>query len=62
MNRMLVKSACAMLNEADLPKKYWGDAILHAAHVVNRVPMCALKDNVTPFEAFTGNKPSVAHL
>src|ERR1700704_5210928 len=38
MNRTLVESARVMLNEANLPKKYWGDAILHTAHVVNRVP------------------------
>lgn len=51
-----------MLNDARLPKKYWGDAILYTAHILNRVPTRALKKNITPHEAFTGNKPSVAHL
>lgn len=62
MNRTLVESARALLSDASLPKKYWGDAILHVAHIINRVPTRALKRDVTPFEAYTGNKPSVAHL
>jgi hypothetical protein len=62
MNRTLVESARAMLNDAGLPKKYWGDAILHTAHILNRVPTRALKENLTPHEVFTGNKPSVAHI
>ena len=62
MNRTLVKSARSMLRDADLPDSYWGDAIFYAAHILNRVPTRAVHGNATPYELFTGNKPSVAHL
>ena len=62
MNRMLVEMAHAMLSDAGLPNAYWGDAILYATHILNRVPMCALDEDLTPHKAFTGNKPSVTHL
>ncbi|KAG1771369.1 copia protein, partial [Suillus placidus] len=52
----------AMLSEVGLLKKFWGDATLHAANIINRVLTRALKDNITPFKAFTGDKPSVSHL
>lgn len=62
MNRTLVECARAMLNDASLPNKYWGDAVLHAAHIINRLPTRALDSNTTPHEAYTGNKPSLSHL
>ena len=62
MNRTLIEMACAMLSDTGLPNAYWGDAILYAMHILNRVPTRALDGDLTPHEAFTGNKPSVAHL
>lgn len=62
MNRTIVECARAMLNDAGLPNKYWGDAVLHAAHIINRLPTKSLESKSTPYEAYTGNKPSVAHL
>jgi hypothetical protein len=54
--------AHSMLKDAGLPDKYWGDAVLYSAHILNRVPTCAIDGDITPHEAFTGNKPSVSHL
>lgn len=62
MNRTLVEMARSMLNDAGLPNTYWGDAILYSAHILNRVPTRATNGDITPHEAFTGNKPSVSHL
>jgi len=62
MNHTLVEMARAMLFDAGLPNTYWGDAILYATHVLNRVPTRAIADRLTPHEVFTGNRPSVAHL
>ena len=62
MNRTLVEMARAMLSDAGLPNTYWGDAILYVTHILNCVPMQALDEDLTPHEAFTGNKPSVMHL
>ena len=62
MNRTLVKMARAMLCDAGLPNAYWGDAILYATHILNRIPTHAIDGDLTLHEAFTGNKPSVTHL
>ena len=62
MNRTLVEMAHAMLCDAGLPNAYWGDAVLYATHILNRIPTHAIDGDLTPHEAFTGNKPSVTHL
>ena len=62
MNCTLIEMARAMLSDAGLPNAYWGDAILYATHILNCVPTRALDGDLTPHEAFTGNKPSVMHL
>ncbi|TFY53550.1 hypothetical protein EVJ58_g9393 [Rhodofomes roseus] len=62
MNRTIVEMARSMLNDAGLPPSYWGDAVQHAVYIINRTPTRALPDNITPYEAWTGNKPSLAHL
>ena len=59
---MLVEMACAMLSNTGLPNAYWGDVILYAMHVLNCVPTHAIAESLTSHEAFTGNKPSIAHL
>jgi hypothetical protein len=62
MNWTIVKMAHLMLKDAGLPDKYWGNTVLYSAHILNRVPTHAIDGNITPHEAFTGNKPSVSHL
>ena len=62
INHMLVEMACAMLSDAGLPNAYWGDMILYAIHVLNRIPTCTIAESLTLHEAFTGNKPSITHL
>ena len=62
MNCNLVEMAHAMLSDTGLPNAYWGDAILYATHVLNRVPTRTITKTLMLHEAFTGNKPSVAHL
>ena len=54
--------ARALLRDASLRNTYWSFAVNHAAYVINRTPTRTLKQSITPFEAYTGNKPSVAHL
>lgn len=62
MNRTVVEMARCLLHDAGLANKYWGDAVLHAAYILNRVPTRALNTNTTPYEAYTGHKPSLATL
>ena len=62
MNRTLIEMARSMLSDAGLPNTYWGDAILHAAWIVNRIPTRALEGDITPYKSFYGVKPSLANL
>ena len=61
LNRSLVEAVRTMLHEANLPKKFWAEALSTATYVRNRCPTSALT-NKTPFEALTGSKPNVKHL
>ena len=50
-----------MLHAAGLPYKFWGDAVLTAVYLRNRLPTRAL-NGVTPYEAWRGDKPDLSHL
>ena len=50
-----------MLADANLPQKFWAEAVTTAAYLRNRSPTKAVKQR-TPFEAWTGAKPRVDHL
>ena len=60
-NRTLLELAHAMLFEKNLPIFLWDEAVAHAAYLRNRAPTRAL-DGMTPFEAWTGEKPGMGHL
>ena len=47
-NRTLTDLVNAMLDNAGLSKEWWGEAVLTATHVLNRVP--TKNKAVTPFE------------
>lgn len=47
VNRTLMDMARSMLQYAGLPNSFWGDALLHAAWVKNRIPCLKLK-GITP--------------
>jgi hypothetical protein len=59
MNRTLLDKVRAMLHGADLPKSYWYDALTYAAFLHNVSPTRSLED-MTPEEAWSGNKPNVS--
>ena len=61
MNRTLLNKVWAMLLNAELPESYWYDALEYTALLHNVVPTCALGD-MTPEEAWSGNKPDVSRL
>ncbi|KAJ2913904.1 hypothetical protein MD484_g6523, partial [Candolleomyces efflorescens] len=60
-NRTLLELARAMLIEKSLPLFLWDEAVRHAAYLRNRAPTRAL-DGMTPYEAWSGKKPSVEHF
>ncbi|KAG6490416.1 hypothetical protein ZIOFF_051712 [Zingiber officinale] len=41
--------------------RFWGEAVRHAVYLLNRLPTKALGDR-TPFEAWMGRKPHLAHF
>ena len=60
MNQTLVEAGRTMLADAKLPQKFWAEALSTAVYLRNRSPTKAVE--MTPFEAWTGEKPNVAHL
>ena len=61
MNRTLVEAAHSMLSGSHLPPKFWAEALSTAVYVRNRSPTKALSQ-MTPQEAWRGEKPSVDHF
>ena len=61
MNRSLMEKARSMLSGAGLGKELWALAIDTACYLKNRSPTSTLVD-MTPYEVWSSQKPSVAHL
>jgi transposase InsO family protein len=59
-NRTLTDLVNAMLETAGLSKEWWGEAILTACHVLNRVPM--KNKEVTPIEEWEKKRPTLSYL
>lgn len=60
-NRTVVEMARSMLKEKNLPNQFWAEAVATSVYLLNLSPT---KDvmNQTPFEAWSGIKPTVSHL
>ena len=59
-NRTHLDGARAMMEDANLPKNLWGEALLYHVWIRNRVPTRALRDSKTPIEMATGIKPDLS--
>ena len=59
-NRTLMEMVRSMLSNSSLPKYLWMHALKTAVYLLNRVPSKAVPK--TPFELWTGRKPSLRHL
>ena len=53
--------ARALKFQSNVPISYWGECILIAVHIINRLPSKILKQQ-TPFAKLYGKPPSYAHL
>jgi len=60
-NRTIMEMARSMLNGKSLPNSFWAEAVNTAVYILNRCTTKAV-DGRTPQEAYSGKKPSVAHL
>ena len=59
-NRTLTDLVNAMLSTAGLSKAWWGEAILTACHVLNRVP--TKNKEITPFEEWEKRRVNLSYL
>jgi transposase InsO family protein len=59
-NRTLTDLVNAMLETSRLSKEWWGEAILTACHVLNKVP--TKKKEITPFEEWEKKKLNISYL
>jgi len=60
-NKTVMEMTRALLKSMSVPGKFWGEAVRHAVYLLNRLPTKVLGD-VTPYESWTGRKPSLRHL
>ena len=60
-NRTLLDMARTMLAEFNSPKSFWAEAVSTACHSSNRLYF-RKKLNKTPYEIFTGNKPTISYF
>jgi transposase InsO family protein len=59
-NRTLLDMVRSMMAQANLPISFWGDALLTATYILNRVPSKSVLS--TPYELSNGRKPQLDHL
>jgi hypothetical protein len=59
-NRTLTELVNTILDTAGLSKEWWGDAILIAYHVLNRVPI--KNKDITPFEEWEKKRLNLSYL
>lgn len=61
-NRSLTEMVRCLLNDAALPRELWGEAIMTANFLQNRMPSNALPSGKTPFELWHGYAPDYDRL
>ena len=59
-NRTLMDMVRSMTSSTNVPNFLWSEALKTAMYILNRVPSKAVP--TTPFELWTGRKPSLRHL
>lgn len=59
-NRSLQEMEICLLADANMTKLYWGEAVMTAAYLQNRLPSRVVKR--TPFELWTGRKSDIGHF
>lgn len=60
-NRSLMDKARCLMLDANIPAKFWAEAVNTANYLINRSPARALKDN-SPYEKWVQRIPSGNHL
>lgn len=61
MNRTIMENARCILQDSTLSQTFWGEAVLTAAHIHNRLPSPAWND-MSPIAHWSGKEPGLGHL
>ena len=61
VNLTLLNKVRSLIYTANLPRYFWGEALLAAAFLYNRTPHSAL-EGITPFEAKNSRKPVITNI
>jgi len=61
-NRTIMTMVRSLLLTSGLDHAYWGEALRFAVYVNNRLTTVANKDNVTPYERWTGKSGTLNHI
>lgn len=60
-HRNVLEMARALRFQAGLPLKFWGDCVLTATYLINRIPT-VVNGSVSPYEKLFKIKPDYGHL
>ncbi|KAK1412293.1 hypothetical protein QVD17_33424 [Tagetes erecta] len=60
-HRHLLETARALKFEANLPTKFWGECVLTATYIINRLPSDVI-ENKTPYEILYNRQPEYEHM
>ncbi|KAL1203440.1 Retrovirus-related Pol polyprotein from transposon RE1 [Cardamine amara subsp. amara] len=60
-NRYLMEVARSMMFHKNMPRRFWGDAVMTACYLINRTPTKVLND-ISPYEVLNKTKPHIDHL
>ena len=62
MNRTITEKGRSLIAGASLDKIFWGEAVLTATYLINRIPTKGLKVSRTTFELWHKRKPQIKYL
>ena len=60
-HRHFLETARALFFQSGVPAEYWGECLLTATHLINRMPLSCLQ-YISPYEKLYGKKPGYTHL
>ncbi|KAL2932871.1 Retrovirus-related Pol polyprotein from transposon RE1 [Bienertia sinuspersici] len=60
-HRHLLETARALYFQSKVPIRFWGECLLCATHLIDRMPLRVINHS-SPYEKLFGFKPSIAHL